>query len=162
MKKIGREKINMKKTAPKKAEPELKLVIKQENPQTKKLMWFSVAIFMIAIISLWAWATKLKFSDLNLEKTPENLLLNRTQEEWDKIFNQTKEEQDRKATSEKLKDQVDKLLSNLEKISKQTTATDTGTSTDASTATTTFTDNHTTASTTASTTMLTATSSLLQ
>lgn len=107
------------KSATKKIKPQL--IIKPENNSAKRLMWFSVSLFTIVILILWGWSMKINLSNLNFKKTAEGQLLQKSQAEWDRLFNDTQAEQEQAKTTQQIKDNLKQIITAL--ITGNTTST---------------------------------------
>lgn len=91
-----------------KAKPEL--IIKPENNSAKRLMWLSVGLFTAVILILWGWAMKINLSNLNFRKSAEGQLLQRSQAEWDRLFNDTMTEQEQVKKTKQIKDNLKQII----------------------------------------------------
>lgn len=107
--------------AAKKAKPQL--IIKLENNSAKRLMWFNVGLFTVVILILWGWSMKINLSNLNLKKSAEGQLLQRSQAEWDRLFNDTLTAQEQAKKTQQIKDNLKQVITALIASSTTTTTT---------------------------------------
>jgi len=111
-------------TVKKKKSKELKLVIPQENTSAKKLLWFGVIAFTVVIFGLWGWAMKTHIASVQFKVSPEGQLLKKSQTEWNKLFQETKQEQDSEKMLAKIKEYFKQIVAMI-----PTSTTDIATST---------------------------------
>ena len=105
---------------PKKKEGRKKIQLTKENPEAKRLMWIGVIIFSIMILLLWCWSMKIHFSNLSIERMPEQKLIQKTQADWNNLFKQTEEEQ-----LKNIKRDINKYLQKITVATTNTIATST-------------------------------------
>jgi|GEM_PF-5572300 len=60
------------------------------NNRTRGLMWVGVITLSTVIIVLWGWNMTLKISNINFGLTPEKQMVSNAQNDWNKIFEETK------------------------------------------------------------------------
>lgn len=54
-------------------------------------MWSGVTAFAVIILILWSWSLKLRASFFNWKDLGEAKIITQTQTDWDRLFDQTKE-----------------------------------------------------------------------
>ena len=62
----------------------------QENPKAKMWLWIGVSAITAIILVLWGWATSISLSSFSWDKTPEKKLVEKSQNDWDALFNNEK------------------------------------------------------------------------
>ena len=63
------------------------LHLRPENAAAKMWLWIGVSIFTAIILVLWGWATSINLASFNWNKTPEKKLVEKSQNDWDALFN---------------------------------------------------------------------------
>ncbi len=81
----------------------------QENPKAKMWLWIGVSSITAIILVLWGWATSISLASFSWEKTPEKKLVEKSQNEWDTLFNN---EQTR-IKNEQMKLQIKNILNTI-------------------------------------------------
>lgn len=105
-----------KRNAKEKSQPEITYI---SNEPARKWMWLFVTVFAAAIVVLWGWSYKTKLASFNWQTTPENKILEKSQNDWDELFREAEANQNK----EILKQQIDGLIKQIPISS--TTATNT-------------------------------------
>ena len=89
----------------------------QENPKAKMWLWICVGSISVIILVLWGWATSISLASFSWEKTPEKKLINKSQDEWNALFNDEKS----RIKNEQLKLQIKNLLTTINAETSTTT-----------------------------------------
>jgi len=114
---------------------------RQTQTKAKSWMWLGVIGISAIIFFFWGWSIISRISLFNWNKTQENKMIIRTQEDWNDIF--TKIEKEEKEKKE-LKQQINLIIEDIKKQAEKentenTTTTITTTTTDLEKTTTTIT-----------------------
>lgn len=78
----------------------------QENPKAKMWLWIGVSVITAIILVLWGWATSISLSSFSWEKTPEKKLVEKSQNDWDTLFNN----EEARIKNEQMKLQIKNIL----------------------------------------------------
>ena len=81
----------------------------QENRAAKMWLWIGVSSITAIILVLWGWATSISLSSFTWEKTPEKKLVEKSQSDWDALFNNEKE----RIKNEQMKLQIKNILNTI-------------------------------------------------
>ena len=80
-----------------------------ENPKAKMWLWIGVSIFTAIILVLWGWATSINLASFNWNKTPEKKLVEKSQNDWNELFNDEKSQ----IKTEQMKLQIKNILNTI-------------------------------------------------
>lgn len=80
-----------------------------ENPKAKMWLWVCVGIVSAIILVLWGWATSISLSSFSWEKTPEKKLMEKSQNDWDTLFNN----EQARIKNERMKSQIKNILNTI-------------------------------------------------
>ncbi len=72
-------------------------------------LWIGVSSITAIILVLWGWATSISLSSFTWEKTPEKKLVEKSQSDWDALFNNEKE----RIKNEQMKLQIKNILNTI-------------------------------------------------
>ncbi len=89
-----------------------------ENPKAKIWLWVCVGTVSAIILILWGWATSISLSSFSWAKTPEKKLLDKSQNNWNALFNDEKS----KIQNEQLKLKIKNLLNTITTQTNTTTS----------------------------------------
>jgi hypothetical protein len=81
----------------------------QENPAAKMWLLIGVSAITVIILVLWGWAASIPLSSFSWDKTPEKKLVEKSQNNWDALFN-NKESQ---IKNEQMKLQIKNILNTI-------------------------------------------------
>ena len=85
-------------------------------------LWIGVSIFTAIILVLWGWATSINLASFNWNKTPEKKLVEKSQNDWNELFNDEKSQ----IKTEQMKLQIKNILNTIiTEVNTTTTATTT-------------------------------------
>jgi len=81
----------------------------RENPTAITWMWAGVISFSIIIIALWGWAIKIQLSTFRWQTTPENKLMQDSEQYWSDLFNTEQEKLRLETAKTELKSAIDRI-----------------------------------------------------
>ena len=92
-----------------------------ENPKAKMWLWIGVSVITAIILVLWGWATSISLSSFSWDKTPEKKLVEKSQSDWETLFNN----EETRIKNEQMKIQIKNLLNVIAAQSNSTSTTST-------------------------------------
>lgn len=79
------------------------------NEPARKWMWLLVAIFVILIAALWGWSFKVRLASFSWQNTPENKLVEKSQNDWDELFREAEANQNKTILEEQVKNLIKQI-----------------------------------------------------
>ena len=106
---------------------------RRSQTKAKSWLWLGVIGMAAIIFFFWGWSIVSNISLFNWKNTQENTLLKKTQNDWNQIFTETTEKQEKKKLSEQLNVVINELKKQAEAEQSTTTTTTVPTTTTSTT-----------------------------